>query len=284
MSNGLLDIMVRSKNAMEAFEASLRVHTNNSANLSTSGYKAVTHSFKTVFNEVINEGYVSPNGNTGSSNPVQYGSGVTLANIKLDFSQGELGEGGALDCAIAGRGLFVIGSAAGEESKYLYTRNGEFRVDPTGQYIVDSSGRKLFGYSASGGGALAPLRTQGYTDLGWKDGGILVANYQAEKDKTGTAIEIGKVALADFVNEEGLTQHDGTSFEESVASGAPISFGEASTGRFGEVMAQQLEKSNVFFIGETIDSIEVQRAMSAVLTAIKTASDQISQVINKLSG
>ncbi len=282
MSNGLLDIMVRARNAMESYEASLRIHTNNSANLSTSGYKALTHSFKTVFNEVVNGGYTSENG--GGTNPTQYGSGVTLANIQVDFSQGELGEGGALDCAVAGRGLFVVGAAAGEDAQYLYTRNGEFKVDSTGKYIVDSSGRKLMGYGAGGSGAIAPMQTQGYTDLGWKDGGVLVANYQAEKDGTGTAVEIGRVALVDFVNPEGLVQHDGSAFEESVASGAPTSFGLPSTGTFGEVMAQQLEKSNVFYIGETIDSIEVQRAMSAVLTAIKTASDQISQVINKLSG
>jgi len=284
MSNGLLDIMVRSKNAMEAFEASLRIHTNNGANLATSGYKALTHSFKTVFNEVLNEGFSSSTGGTGGANPIQYGSGVTIANIKLDFSQGDLGEGGALDMAIAGRGLFVITAGGEDTGRYLYTRNGEFKLDNTGQYIVDSSGRQLLGYEVGGGGALTPIRTQGYSDLGWKDGGILVANYQAAKDGKGTAIPLAQAAVADFVNEEGLIQHDGTSFEESASSGSPSAYGISGEGTFGEVMAQQLEKSNVFFIGETIDSIEVQRAMSAVLTAIKTASDQISQVINRLSG
>lgn len=282
MSNGLFDIMVRSKNAMEAFEASLRIHTNNGANLATSGYKALTHSFKTVFNEVIHYGYNTTN--AGGVNPVQYGSGVTIANIKLDFSQGDLGEGGPLDMAVAGRGLFVITAGAADASKYLYTRNGEFHVDNTGQYIVDSSGRQLLGYSVGGGGALAPLETGGNTDLGWKDGGILVGNYQAAIDGTAAAVPIGQVALADFVNVEGLVQNDGTSFEESISSGDPSDYGISGTGTLGEVLAQQLEKSNVFFIGETIDSIEVQRAMSAVLTAIKTASDQISQVINRLSG
>lgn len=137
MSNGLLDIMVRSKNAMEAYEASLRIHTNNGANLATSGYKAMTHSFKTIFNEVLHNGYTDPSGSGGGINPVQFGSGVTIANIKLDFSQGDLGEGGSLDMAVAGRGLFVITSNTTEDGNYLYTRNGEFRVDSTGQYIVD---------------------------------------------------------------------------------------------------------------------------------------------------
>ncbi|MFC1517310.1 hypothetical protein ACFL5G_02010 [Candidatus Margulisiibacteriota bacterium] len=281
MSNGLLDIMIRSKNAMEAYEASLRIHTNNGANLATSGYKALTHSFKTVFNDVLHQGYNSTDG--GGVNPVQYGSGVTIANIKLDFSQGDLGEGGPLDMAVAGRGLFVISAGPGDESKYLYSRNGEYSVDNTGTFIVDSSGRQLMGYGVGGGGSLQPMTTNGYTDLGWHDGGILVANYQAAKDGKGVAIPIGQAALADFVNVEGLIQHDGTSFEESISSGSPVNIGVSGKKTLGEILAQQLEKSNVFFIGETIDSIEVQRAMSAVLTAIKTASDQISQVINRLS-
>ncbi|MDR1323983.1 MAG: flagellar basal body rod protein FlgG, partial [Candidatus Margulisbacteria bacterium] len=97
------------------------------------------------------------------------------------------------------------------------------------------------------------------------------------------AAQIGQLALADFTNVEGLTQYDGSLLKESVVSGTR-STGTPGTGAFGTVEPQSLEKSNVFYTGETIDAIEVQRAMSAVLSAIKIASDQISQVINKLLG
>jgi flagellar basal-body rod protein FlgG len=283
MSNGLLDIMVRSKGAMDAYESSLTIHTNNSANLATAGYKALKQSFKTVFNEVVSPGYSLGSGQ--SANPVQYGSGVALGNVKIDFTQGDLGEGGALDLAVSGRGLFVVQAGTAAESGYLYTRNGEFNVDSNGENIVDAAGRQVLGYTTvGGGGTLTPLTTQGYTDIGWNDEGVLVGNYQAAKDGTDVAVELGQIGMADFVNAEGLIQRDGTTFEETAASGAPNAYGPSGTGTFGDVFAQQLEKSNVFYIGETIDSIEVQRAMSAVLTAIKMASDQISAVINRLSG
>ncbi|MDR2430955.1 MAG: flagellar hook basal-body protein [Candidatus Margulisbacteria bacterium] len=271
-SVGLLDIVRRAKNAMSTFNESLRISTNNSANMATTGYKALKQSFKTVFNDVVNEGFQGE-GTSGQLNPIQFGSGVSLGSISLDFSQGALGEGGALDCAISGRGLFVVSPDDG--STYYYTRNGSFHVDTTGQYIVDSSGRTLIGESGS------PITTGGYTDLGWGPNGILLSNYTAYKDGSEPAVQIARVMLADFTNVEGLTQYDGTALKESVVSGTRTT-GVAGEGSFGSIEPESLEKSNVFYTGETIDAIEVQRAMSATLSAIKIASDQISQVINKL--
>lgn len=271
---GLLDIMRRAKNAMNAYTLSLRITTNNGANMATPGYKALRHSFKTVFNDVMTEGFQGNTDGSGQKEPMQFGSGVSLANISLDFSQGALGEGGALDCAISGRGLFIVSPDGGKT--LLYTRNGQFHVDTTGQYIVDSSGRQLMGENG-------PITTQGQKDLGWGPNGILLADYTNFKAGTSSGVQLGQVRLADFSNVEGLVQYDGTAFKESVSSGTSVT-GKAGDSAFGTVEPQQLEKSNVFFVGETIDSIEVQRAMSATLTAIKIASDQISQVINKLLG
>jgi len=271
-SVGLLDIVRRAKNAMVAYDESLRISTNNSANMATTGYKALKQSFKTVFNDVVNQGFQGE-GTSGQLNPIQFGSGVSLGSISLDFSQGALGEGGPLDCAVSGRGLFIVSPDGG--NTHFYTRNGNFHVDTTGQFIVDTSGRVLIGENGE------PISTSGYTDLGWARGGILVGNYGAFSTGQEQAMQIGRLMLADFTNVEGLTQYDGSAFKESVVSGTRFT-GVAGEGSFGEVEPESLEKSNVFYTGETIDAIEVQRAMSAVLSAIKIASDQISQVINKL--
>ena len=83
MSNGLLDIITQSKNAMNAFEMGLKIHSNNSANMTTAGYKALNYSFKTIFNDVVSEGFEEGD---ISKNPIQYGSNVSLANVSLDFS------------------------------------------------------------------------------------------------------------------------------------------------------------------------------------------------------
>jgi flagellar basal-body rod protein FlgG len=265
---------------MGAFEQSLQIKTNNTSNLATSGYKSLRSSFKTVFNEIVAQGLDK---DESFSNPTQYGSSITLGNVSLDFSQGDLGEGGALDCAVSGRGLFIV-SPDGGKTNY-YTRSGEFHVDTTGQYIVDSSGRLLMGTTAGGSAAaLQPMTTGGYSDLGWAADGVLIGNYTAYSEGSAAAIQLGKITLADFPNVEGLVQYDGTSFKESISSGKPDEYGFSGSASFGTIEPQQLEKSNVFFMGETIDAIEIQRAMSASITAIKIANDQISQVINKLFG
>jgi flagellar hook protein FlgE len=287
MGSGLLDIMRRSRNSLSAFEASLRIKTNNSANVATTGYKSIDQSFTTVFNEVLNGGIGTQTGQ-GSVNPTQFGSSVAINNIKLDFSQGDLGEGTQMDMAVTGRGLFMVSRDAG--NTFLYTRAGEFGIDTTGQFVVDSSGRQLFGYKVTGGvadtSALVPIDVTGMSNLGWRANGVLVENFT---DPTSAAPAIGpetpvyQVAMADFRNPEGLLQFDGTAFESTLSSGQPTFTGVAGTGDLGTIQPQKVEKSNVFFIGETIDAIEIQRAISASLSSIKMASDIISQVINRLS-
>jgi len=287
MGSGLLDIMRRSRNSLSAFEASLRIKTNNSANVATTGYKSIDQSFTTVFNEVLNGGIGTQTGQ-GSVNPTQFGSSVAINNIKLDFSQGDLGEGTQMDMAVTGRGLFMVSRDSG--NTFLYTRAGEFGIDTTGQFVVDSSGRQLFGYKVTGGvadtSALVPIDVTGMSNLGWRANGVLVQNFT---DPTSAAPAIGpetpvyQVAMSDFRNPEGLLQFDGTSFEATLSSGQPTFTGVASTGDLGTIQPQKVEKSNVFFIGETIDAIEIQRAISASLSSIKMASDIISQVINRLS-
>jgi len=281
-SSGLLGIIRRSSNAMGTFTEDLKIKANNSAHMATPGYKAIKDSFKTVFNEMVNSGFAGDS-NVGAKNPEQYGSGVAMGNISLDFSQGALGEGGPLDCAIAGRGLFMVTPDGGRT--IYYTRSGEFNIDATGQYIVDSSGRQLLGTQPGNqGGALEPIQTNGNTDIGWATNGVLVSNYQAEKDGNGTVEPLAQVVLADFANVEGLAQYDGTAFVETPASGEPIKENFATFEGLGTIEPQQLEKSNVFYIGEAIDAIETQRAMNAQTSSIKIASDMISNVMNKLLG
>jgi flagellar hook protein FlgE len=289
MGSGLLDIMRRSRNSLSAFEASLRIKTNNSANVATTGYKSITQSFTTVFNEVLNGGIGSQTGQ-GSVNPTQFGSDVAISNIKLDFSQGDLGEGTQMDMAVTGRGLFMVSRDGG--NSFLYTRAGEFGIDTTGQFVVDSSGRQLFGYKVNGGVAdtseLVPIDVTGMNNLGWRANGVLVSNFvdasaTTPVPSTGPETAVYQVAMADFRNPEGLLQFDGTAFEATLSSGIPTATGVAGTGDLGTIQPQKVEKSNVFFIGETIDAIEIQRAISASLSSIKMASDIISQVINRLS-
>ncbi|MFH0887467.1 MAG: flagellar basal body rod C-terminal domain-containing protein, partial [bacterium] len=109
------------------------------------------------------------------------------------------------------------------------------------------------------------------------------------KDSTTQAITYDGVVLpftiglVTFPNSGGLEQRSGTAFAETLASGAPSTAAAPAEGSAqGAVSPRLLEQSNVFYVGETIDALEVQRAMSGNLTVIKMVSDTISQFINSL--
>lgn len=176
----------------------------------------------------------------------------------------------------------------------MYTRNGEFRMDENG-YLVDARGRKVYGYKVSDSGeaitsSLVPITNSGETDVGWiykGDTGVLINNYTAYRkavdnnDTLPTYKSLYKVALTSFPNRTGLLQNDGTTFKETSASGKayePVVSGEM----YGSVHSQSSEKSNVFYIGEMMEALAVQRAMSASLTAVKLANQLIQNVIQQL--
>jgi len=282
----MLDIMKNGENAMRAFETALRLQTANMGNMSTVGYKSLKYSFKTIFNKVLNTGSAGSM-NQGGTNPLQAGSSVALANITVDFTQGEIGAGGQLDVAIQGNGMFVVSPDDGRT--FLYTRAGNFSINDKG-FLLDNSGRKVYGFKYNSDGTIAtdkivPMLIENTAKVGWEfDGtrGILVEDYDASEGGLEESIPLYQIALTDFPNKAALIQHDGTTYKATPAAGIPFTPNAPSLNGMGEVVSGAVEKSNVFFIGETVDAMEVQRAMSASLTAVKIASQQIENIIQQL--
>ena len=118
----------------------LNTIANNLSNLNTTAYKDQTVNFSDFFYQQI--------GQTGAGNPVEQGSGVQLANIASNFTQGNVNSTGtASNMAIDGNGFFVLGSGSGNN---VYTRNGNFTVSSTGA-LVSQDGLSVMGYPATGG-------------------------------------------------------------------------------------------------------------------------------------
>ncbi|MFC1478432.1 flagellar hook-basal body complex protein [Candidatus Margulisiibacteriota bacterium] len=282
----MFDLMNRAKEAIESFEVGLRVHSNNTAHANTPGYKRHQYTFKTIFNQVLQNARQSSGTNQGTRNPFQVGSSVAVSDIEIDFSQGDLVNGAALDIAVFGEGLFIV--AGMSEGDKLYTRSGNFKVDASGEYITTMDNNTLYGYKIDSSGnpdtsQMAPIKTDNYADLGWQDGGILVANYKANQDDpTISTIPLYQVALTSFANKGGLLSIDGTKFQEQISSGKPYEPILPGTGSMGDIYAQRREKSNVEYVTESIQSLQAQRALNASLTTLKMASDQIQNVVNKL--
>ncbi|MEK7376835.1 MAG: flagellar hook basal-body protein [Candidatus Margulisiibacteriota bacterium] len=293
----MLDIMSSAADAIESYNSRLRATSANITNMSVTGYKKMFVSFETVMNNVYKSGTAATN-NEGGTNPFQSGGSVAIANTGLDFSQGDTQtSSGLLGLYAQGRGLFIVSKDDGKTLQY--TRAGDFRVD-SNKNLVTASGMKVFGFARNNGATSGNLAPIGLTDLPltktsggntfnltFDDQGVL--RYFRVVDATKGEIEYlpetassYQIALTTFNNASGLTMLDGTTYGVSAASG-PADTPVAPGGSAGIVLPRTIEASNVFYITETVDAVETQRALSASLTVVKMISDTISQFIQKVS-
>ncbi|MFC1495945.1 flagellar hook basal-body protein [Candidatus Margulisiibacteriota bacterium] len=265
----MFDIMNQAKDTIQAYNSALSINSANIANMSVNGYKRLDISFESIFNKLINSGTAADAfSNLGGTNPTQYGGGAAVAEVGIDFSQGSFVAGSDIDLAITGNGLFIVSPDGG--STYRYTRAGDFSINNGN--LVTAAGHQVYGFNSAG--SLVPISglNPDANNYSWTTAGVLQYN---------SADTVYSIALTYFTNPQGLAQGDGTTFIETLASGTPSSpVGSGSSA--GSVTGGSLEQSNVFYLGETIDSLEIQRALSGNLSVVRMASDIINNFITKL--
>ncbi|WP_417787635.1 flagellar hook protein FlgE [Stutzerimonas xanthomarina] len=123
---------------MRAASKDLNVTGNNIANAGTAGFKQSRAEFADV--------YASSMGVNKNS----VGSGVQLANISQQFTQGNVNyTGNSLDLAVNGKGFFQVSN----NGAMSYTRAGYFGTDREGM-LVDNFGYNLQGYMTDANGKL----------------------------------------------------------------------------------------------------------------------------------
>lgn len=273
----MFDVMSQAKNAIEAYNQALKVTSANIANMNVPGYKKLNASFQSVFERVLTKGTAAQN-NQGGTDPKQFGQGMSLSGISLDFSNGDTSTGGGLDLAISGAGLFVVSPDGG--NNFLYTRAGNFQIDSAGN--LTSNGMQVYGLDNSGNiTPISKLPSSIKANYKWLADGTL--QYTTDPSAvppvyTNTGY---RIALTYFSNPTGLLQAQGTTFAETLASGQAAS-AQTPGGAVGSLKPGQIEQSNVVFLSETINSLDLQRALSGNLNMIKLASDLISSFIQKL--
>lgn len=273
----MLDIMGQAKNAIEAYNTALEATSSNIANMNVVGYKRIDVSFQSIFEKVLSQGTAAEN-NLGGTNPKQKGQGMEVSSVAVDFSQGEFIEGKSIDLAVNGKGFFIVSPDGG--STYQYTRAGKFEIDSSGN--LTSNGMQVYGLDSSGNLVAISSLTSTTTNYQWAADGTLQYDINEDPNNRNWTSTSYKIALTYFSNPSGLVQAQGTSFAETVASGDPAT-AQSPGGAAGSIKSGYLEQSNVFYLGETIDALELQRAMSGNLTMLRMASDIISQFISKLS-
>lgn len=90
---------------------------------------------------------------------------------------------------------------------------------------------------------------------------------------------LGRVALANFTNPQGLQQLGDTTWAETFASGA-LQLGEAGAGALGSLQSGGLESSNVDIAAQLVNLITAQRNYQANAQVISTADTITQTMIN----
>lgn len=120
-------------------------------------------------------------------------------------------------------------------------------------------------------------RANGYaageqTNLAVEKDGSVYANYS-----NGQRMLQGQIALASFVNTDGLKNEDGTAWSETSASGAPL-VGVPGAGSFGELRSGALENSNVDLTQQLVGLMEGQRNYQAN-TKVLSTNKELTQIL-----
>ena len=262
----------------------LDVTGNNIANANTAGFKGSNIVFQDTLSQMLTSASAPvANPARGGTNPIQIGLGVSVGGTTTNFNQGSAQvTGRATDLMIQGDGFFVV-NRGGED---LFTRAGAFNFDSNGN-LVTLDGDIVQGYVADAGGnipANAQPQDLRIAELGDPNSGLRSYNIGGDGIITGVFDDgsqrsLGQVALANFVNPEGLERAGDTAFRRSTNSGDP-QFGAAGTGRMGALMGGSLEMSNVDLAQEFTNLIVAQRGFQATSRVITTSDSVLEELVN----
>jgi len=111
------------------------------------------------------------------------------------------------------------------------------------------------------------------TGIDISEDGLIRATYT-----NGISTPMGKIALGDFPNSQGLANVGNSSWDETTDSGAVIA-GEAGSGRFGLIQSGALEASNVDLTQQLVNLITAQRNFQANARSIETANTLTQTII-----
>ena len=297
----------------------LDVTGNNISNANTVGFKSSSTVFSDTLSQMLTASSApAANGNTGGTNAVQIGLGVQLAAVKTNFTQGaDETTGVGTDMMISGDGFFVVNDG---QNNYL-TRAGAFSFDSSGK-LVAPDGKLVQGYAvnsygsdgaasyaggATGNGGLGTLdltdlakkATDAANAAGLTDStgavvtkGDTLQSYEIGSDGTitgtfagGEKLALGKIAIANVQNPEGLEKVGDSEYVASANSGT-VQFATAgantTVGQNGQITTGALEMSNVDLSSEFTNLILAQRGFEASSKVITTSDTVLGDLINMI--
>ncbi|HUY68133.1 MAG TPA: flagellar basal-body rod protein FlgF [Alphaproteobacteria bacterium] len=230
----------------EALQRAMDIVANNVANASTTGFKREAIQFDTLLTQPA---------------PGQYTAFVADGATYRDTSNGPVQmTGNPLDLALQGDGYFAVQTADGVR----YTRNGSFQLNSQGQ-IVTLSGDPVLG---QGNQPITVPDTTFQINIA-SDGDIT-----ARVDNGASLLELGKLTVDKFANEQGLQATGGGLY---TTDQVPQSVQDPG------IVEGALEQSNVQPVTEITDMIKIMRAYEQAVNMIGDQNQRLDQAIDKLS-
>jgi flagellar hook protein FlgE len=261
--------------ALEQFQQQLNVIGNNIANVNTVGFKSSDVNFEDTFSQMIG---------SNAAGSEQIGTGVSVADINNNFSQGDISATNVpSNLAVNGTGFFLVKDPT-TGAEYA-TRDGDFTEDANG-YLVTSGGLRLQGYSDAGLSTMGDLKVDNTGAPGGDT--AAVSSYSFNTSGTlsvtladGTTFTRGQVLLQNFTDPDQLVKA-GNNLFTGLANAGPLAAPVApSQSGPGLITPGSLEMSNVDLATELTSLITTQRAYEANSKVI-TTSDQILQTLVNL--
>ena len=253
------------KTGLDAQQTRMDVISNNLANANTTGFKSSRASFQ----DLIYQNKSQPGGQTTeqtqSPSGLMLGTGVRVVGSEKLFTQGNISQtGNSLDVAIQGNGFLQVSMPDGS---IAYTRDGSLHTDANGQLVTAD------GYSLDPAVTL-PSNVQSIT-IG-SDGTV-----SATATGSATAVQVGTLQLADFVNPAGLQPQGNNLYLETASSGTPQT-GQPGLNGMGTLQQGSLESSNVNVVEEMVNMIETQRTYEMNSKAISSTDQMLQDLTDKM--
>ncbi len=283
----LIGTLTSGVSAMRSFTKGLEVIGNNIANANTTGYKSSTTKFEESLSNTLRSS--APSNGAGSNiSSAQIGTGVKIASINGNFTQGAISTTGiGTDLAVSGAGFFRVTNPV-DGAEYA-TRAGDFRINDEG-YLVTSKGYRVQGLT--GGTSAAAPGTVGDIRLGTPPTGTQLQSFSFDRQgnlvefySDGTSATTNRVLLQTYLDPTAL-QRAGDNLYTGMASAGAVgglaltaANGAGSNG-LGTVEAGTLELSNVDLTDQFANMITTQRSFQASSRVVTLSDSILEEVVN----
>lgn len=236
---------------------------HNMSNVNTIGFKKQRVEFQDLLYQTIKR----PAADENRNEPVGLlvGLGVKPAAINTNFETGNMqSTENPLDVAINGPGFFAINVPGYDE--LLYTRDGAFKIDASGQ-LVNADGYRLEG---------AETFQEGAYDPSIADDGKITYKVPGSNDPQ----EGGQLKVCRFMNPAGLQKMGKNLYQVTPNSGEPVDW-DPESDKTISLEPGYLEMSNVKIVEEMVGLITAQRAYE-INSKVITSSDEMLQTAANL--